>query len=31
MLLKQLYTGNKKIRGNIFRALSNVKEEYLLK
>lgn len=31
MLLKQLYTSNKKIRGNIFRALSNVKEEYLLR
>lgn len=30
-LLKQLYTGNKKIKGNIFRALSNVKEEYLLR
>ncbi len=29
-LLRQLYDSNKKIRGNIFRALSNVKTEYLL-
>ena len=29
-LLKQLYNSNKKIKGNIFRALSNVKTEYLL-
>ncbi|QTA84625.1 ATP-binding protein [Desulfonema magnum] len=31
MLLKQLYRSNKKIRGNIFRAMSHVKPEYLLK
>ena len=30
-LLNQLYTSNKKIRGNIFRSLSHVKTEYLLK
>lgn len=30
-LLKQLYRGNHKIRGNIFRSMSNVKLEYLLK
>jgi tRNA 2-thiocytidine biosynthesis protein TtcA len=31
MLLKQLYRGNKKIKGNIFRSMSHVKPEYLLK
>lgn len=30
-LLKQLYRSNKKIKGNIFRAMSHVKTEYLLK
>ncbi len=30
-LLKQLYASNRKIRGNIFRAMSHVKPEYLLK
>ncbi len=30
-LLNQLYSSNKKIRGNIFRSLSHVKTEYLLK
>ncbi len=30
-LLKKLYISNKKIKGNIFRSLSNVKEAYLLK
>ena len=30
-LLKQLYRSNKKIKGNIFRAMSHVKPEYLLK
>lgn len=30
-LLKQLYRSNRKIRGNIFRAMSHVKPEYLLK
>lgn len=30
-LLNQLYAGNKKVKGNIFRALSHVKTEYLLK
>jgi tRNA 2-thiocytidine biosynthesis protein TtcA len=30
-LLNQLYTSNKKIKGNIFRAMSNVKTDYLLK
>ena len=29
-LLKQIYRGNKKVRGNIFHALQNVKPEYLL-
>jgi tRNA 2-thiocytidine biosynthesis protein TtcA len=29
--LKQLYNSNKKIKGNIFRAMSHVKTEYLLK
>lgn len=29
--LKQLYTSNKKIKGNIFRAMSNVNADYLLK
>ena len=31
LLLKQLYRSNKKIKGNIFRSMSNVKPEYLLK
>jgi len=31
VLLKQLYMSNKNIRGNIFRSLSHVKTEYLLK
>jgi tRNA 2-thiocytidine biosynthesis protein TtcA len=31
MLLKQLYRSNKKIKGNIFRSMSHVKPEYLLK
>jgi tRNA 2-thiocytidine biosynthesis protein TtcA len=30
-LLRQLYRSNKKIKGNIFRAMSHVKLEYLLK
>lgn len=30
-MLKQLYGSNSKIRGNIFRALSHVRTEYLLK
>ena len=30
-LLNKLYSNNKKIKGNIFRAMSNVKNEYLLK
>jgi len=30
-LLRQLYTSNKKIKGNIFRAMSHVNTEYLLK
>jgi tRNA 2-thiocytidine biosynthesis protein TtcA len=30
-LLKQLYRSNKKIKGNIFRAMSHVRLEYLLK
>jgi tRNA 2-thiocytidine biosynthesis protein TtcA len=30
LLLKQLYNGNKKVKGNIFRAMSHVKTEYLL-
>ncbi len=29
--LKQLYRSNKKVKGNIFRSLSHVKTEYLLK
>jgi len=29
-LLKQLYRSNRKIKGNIFRAMSHVKPEYLL-
>jgi tRNA 2-thiocytidine biosynthesis protein TtcA len=29
-ILNQLYRGNKKIKGNIFHALHNVKPEYLL-
>jgi len=31
ILLKQLYAGSKNARGNIFRAMSHVKMEYLLK
>lgn len=31
MILKQLYERNKKVKGNIFRAMSHVKTEYLLK
>ncbi|MFC1886120.1 ATP-binding protein [Thermodesulfobacteriota bacterium] len=31
MLLKQLYRSNRKIKGNIFRAMSHVKPDYLLK
>ena len=31
LLLKQLYRSNKKIKGNIFRSMSNVRPEYLLK
>ena len=31
MLLNQLYKSNSKIKGNIFRAMSHVREEYLLK
>ena len=30
-MLKQLYRSNKKIKGNIFRSMSHVKSEYLLK
>lgn len=30
-LLKELYSSNKKIKGNIFRAMSHVNSEYLLK
>ena len=30
-LLKQLYSSNRKVKGNIFRAMSHVKAEYLLK
>ena len=30
-LLTQLYTSNGKIKGNIFKAMSHVKTEYLLK
>jgi tRNA 2-thiocytidine biosynthesis protein TtcA len=30
-VLKQLYRSNKKIKGNIFRAMSRVKLDYLLK
>ena len=30
-LLKQLYAGNKKIKGNIFRSMSHVRSSYLLK
>jgi tRNA 2-thiocytidine biosynthesis protein TtcA len=29
--LKQLYRANRKVKGNIFRAMSNVKTDYLLK
>ena len=31
LLLKELYHDNKKVKGNIFRAMSHVKPEYLLK
>jgi len=31
LLLKQLYRSNKKIKGNIFRAMSHARPEYLLK
>ncbi len=31
LMLSELYRGNKKVKGNIFRALSHVKPEYLLK
>jgi len=31
LLLKQLYRNNKKVKGNIFRAMSHVRPEYLLK
>lgn len=31
MILKQLYERNRKVKGNIFRAMSHVKTEYLLK
>jgi tRNA 2-thiocytidine biosynthesis protein TtcA len=31
LMLKQLYRSNKKIKGNIFRSMSHVKSEYLLK
>lgn len=31
LLLKHLYHSNKKVKGNIFRAMSNVRPEYLLK
>lgn len=30
-LLRQLYSSNKKIKGNIFRAMSHVNTDYLLK
>jgi tRNA 2-thiocytidine biosynthesis protein TtcA len=30
-LLNQLYRSNRKIKGNIFRAMSHVKTEYLLR
>jgi len=30
-LLNELYKSNKKIKGNIFRAMSHVKTDYLLK
>lgn len=30
-LLQTLYAGNKKVKGNIFRAMSHIKTEYLLK
>ena len=30
-ILSKLYLSNRKIKGNIFRAMSNVKNEYLLK
>ena len=30
-LLRQLYSSNRKVKGNIFRAMSHVKAEYLLK
>jgi len=31
LMLNQLYRSNKKIKGNIFRSMSHVKSEYLLK
>jgi tRNA 2-thiocytidine biosynthesis protein TtcA len=31
LILKQLYRSNKKIKGNIFRSMSHVRPEYLLK
>jgi len=30
-LLKQLYRSNRKVKGNIFNAMSHVKKEYLLR
>jgi len=30
-LLKQLYAGNKKVKGNIFRSMSHVRSSYMLK
>jgi tRNA 2-thiocytidine biosynthesis protein TtcA len=30
-MLERLYRGNKKIKGNIFRSMSHVREDYLLK
>jgi tRNA 2-thiocytidine biosynthesis protein TtcA len=31
LMLNKLYRSNKKIKGNIFRSMSNIKPEYLLK
>ena len=31
LMLKRLYSSNKKIKGNIFRSMSHIKPEYLLK
>ncbi|MCG6908658.1 MAG: tRNA 2-thiocytidine(32) synthetase TtcA [Deltaproteobacteria bacterium] len=31
MMLKKLYRSNKKIRGNLFRSMSHVRDDYLLK